>query len=334
MDERVYTVHVPAKALLFGEYGVMYGYDALAVTFWEHTFSIEVSFRKTGNNSLEVKSDYFDSGFLKIENVFETQDNFSFLSKSERFFRSLFIPWQSFLRDNSFRISILHSYPKSLGFGSSSAIIASFISTLLIYLKESFHDKENYIVEEDIWKRLYRTLELSQFRGSGYDIAVQRASLQEGKNIKMLPSFWKFRMNSFNKPYLDKVELSNSVRDFGCFVKTGIYSDTSEAIGTFESLRHKDKVEFAKSHGELASEFLAEPNLAQLESLMRRSVTLAKKQNILKVKETSLLNKLENNDIAYKTLGAGLGDCIWVLESPERLTSLGFKSSDIVYCFS
>ena len=133
---------IPAKAILFGEYGVLYGGKAVAVTFFDHCFNISLKIKRLEeNSSIKIKSDFFSNQNIQ----FSIHDNNENKNNDPNifFFSNLIKPWNSYLENCELNIEIQKSFSPSLGFGSSSALIAGISAGLweLIYQNKEYLNK-------------------------------------------------------------------------------------------------------------------------------------------------------------------------------------------------
>ena len=101
-------IKIPSKSILFGEYGVLYGFTGIVVHSW--AFHCEFDFQIAENRDvITIYSSYFSSGILllsmqKIVDISQKLPSFSknslqkFISDpDERFFTAIFIPSAPFL---------------------------------------------------------------------------------------------------------------------------------------------------------------------------------------------------------------------------------------------
>ena len=312
-------ISIPAKALLFGEYGVLYGGKAIAVTFFSNCFQISIKIQKiTDDGSIKIISDFFPKNaiefprsYLKNELIFNSDPNIFF-------FNNLLKPWSDVLKSVELEIQIEKSYSPSLGFGSSSALIAGISRGLweLIY-----KDKE-YLSHPLFWKNIRESIKNIQGKGSGYDVAVQLAASQNNQLNRKL-NLWSFQnKEETDIPIIENIILDKNISKYGCFLSTNIYSDTTKAIKKFQN--DKNKLIYAKLHSELAAWFLNNQTLEHVKIGMERSLKIAKDQEMLPIeneKFNKLIAILKSQNIPFKTMGAGHGDCLWVLSNKNKLTT-------------
>jgi mevalonate kinase len=310
---------VPAKAMLFGEYGVLNFFPAVGLTFYDQSFEVAVRALPVENEQDQYKvlvtSDFFPDGKLSFSLNDDHQDNF---------FYSLLFPWKKHLKHYSLEINILKSFPTNLGFGSSSALITS----ISLYLFEFFYHKSPTKNNQTLWSFMRQSLSLTQGKGSGYDIGVQLAGLLE---VEQKRCVWSYE-NQTNSPVpiIKKLMVhEQDFKSFGCFLKTNIYADTKKIL----SLHGDDKKKFALMHGQIAKEFLDNFSIHTLHKLVPKAKLVGEAQGLFPQTDhfQKLMEKLKG--LAFKTMGSGHGDCLWVLASKSQLLQRGFTEEDIAYSF-
>lgn len=330
---RTLNIRVPAKALLFGEYGVLSNGKAVAVTFDQYYFTLSFLLKPSlpSDSSIKIVSDYFPNKVV----TFSTQEllQTTITDNNQLFFISLLKPWSNFLQENTLTIEILESYSPDLGFGSSSALIAGISAAFnSFFLADSEIFSNTYL-----WNNIRNSIKNIQIKGSGYDVAVQLAACTQ-QNLKHNKiNFWEFE-NLRDTP-IPKVTIFNpdaDIENYGCFVKTNIYSDTKKALKTF--IQDAEKEFFANEHTKLCNSFLKNSDINNSKSLMKKSLEIAKRQKIIPSNEPrffTLMTNLEKENIFYKTMGAGHGDCLWILASAKTLIDVcNISQNDIVFAFT
>jgi mevalonate kinase len=323
---------IPAKALLFGEYGVLYSGKAIAATFFNTYFHINIHIQKvTQDESISIKSDFFPNKIIQFQRSFLNDKMISLRDRNIFFFFNLLKPWYESLKSYKLEIHIEKSFHPSLGFGSSSALIAGISRGLwqLIY------NNEEYLTHALFWKKIRESIKNIQGNGSGYDIAVQLIASQEN-HINQKLNLWVFQNNKESDiPYIEKLISIDNITNFGCFISTNIYSDTTKAIKTFQI--EKNKLNYAKQHSEIANWFLLNQTLENLKIGMEKSLKIAKQQGIIPTdnkKFNQLTSTLNFQNIPYKTMGAGNGDCLWVLANKKKLiTECHIPEANIPFAF-
>lgn len=342
------NLKVPAKALLFGEYGVLYDGKALVCLLPNMFFDIGIDVVRHAeddgfhNTHVVVKSDFFENGLHEFVLNNSTLD--ACRAKEEKkgslFFERILLPWSEHLQNCKLVITIHQSFPMDLGFGSSSAIIAAISYALFVFVNNCQPDIEN----EFLWKKIRGSLREIQSMASGYDVGVQLAGVipRLDRGIQPQPSFWIYQ-NQKNtrvpniKPWtLPSAPLSDDgigiAKEWGCFVKTNVYSDTAKAVKKFSEYTEAEKSFFVDEHKKIAETFLSAPHRDSLVACMNQSVELAKKQGILA--DIPLVKHLEKHHIPFKTMGSGHGDCLWVASKKILRDSSIVSENDIVFDFS
>ncbi|KAB8031815.1 mevalonate kinase family protein [Fluviispira multicolorata] len=323
------SLYVPAKAMLLGEYGVLYGGKAIACTFFEHYFLIHIQAQSTQSKaSTQIISSFFKNNFIEFEN-----DEIINSEKTSdiNFFKNLLKPWKNHLKSINLSIEIEKSFSPSLGFGSSSALIAGISKSLW----KLFFKDISYLNNEIFWNYIRTSLKEIQGNGSGYDIAVQLAASHENilqNNIQ----FWIFQNQENNSvPIIDRFILKDKIENYGFFLATQMYSDTSKVIKDFQSQAKKE--EFALKHTSLANEFIINSNIEHTYKLMELSRKIAQEQGLIPQNNDNLnkiINQLNKLNIPYKTMGAGHGDCLWVLYNKNTfLKHLKIQKLEIPFVF-
>jgi len=298
-------IKVPSKSILFGEYGVLYGFTGIVVHSW--AFHCEFGFQILENcDFVTIHSSYFSSGILRlnIKKIIDISQRLPSFSKNSlqkfvsdpdaRFFTAILIPYAPFLI-KSFHMNILKCFDKSLGFGSSSAII----SAINLFLKEVFN-----LSESEMWNNIRTTIKLLQDIGSGYDIALQiKNAVTNSFPPKKQTGIWKFQ-NKNLIPFLSALDIHG---DFGAILKTGFYSETHEILSNFNKSLKKNYI-FAQKNAILAESFLKNHSKNNIAQLINESLKLQKEH---KLTVPSIDNLFLNT--TFKYLGAGKGDTIWII---------------------
>ncbi|WP_186645740.1 hypothetical protein [Fluviispira vulneris] len=324
------SFYVPAKAMLFGEYGVLYSGRAIALTFYQHTFHIDIHLQPTqSDGKVTVKSSFFTENPLefKLTESLNSKDN-----RDLNFFKNLLFPWKQNLQNKDLQIEIKNSFNPDLGFGSSSALIAGISKGLWLLL---FNEKD-FMNNEEFWKAVRESLNCIQGSGSCYDVAVQLAASQE--NIPFdKTQLWLFQNRQESSiPIIENFTLSDSIENYGFFIKTRVYSDTSKIVKGFQSQENREK--HASEHALLADKFIEDSSLLNTIYLMKMSLEIAQRQNLLPRNNLNLnilLDKLNDMQIPYKTMGAGHGDCLWVLYDKNKfIKDFKINDSDIPFAFT
>lgn|GEM_PF-677528 len=342
------TIVVPGKALLFGEYGVMRGGDAVAVTIPNSRFKFNFEISRCEKNSSGKGLVEFDSRFfakpLQIhvdqlkkrvieEEIGEKRNLACYLS-----------PYDYLLSDSFLAVNVIESFSPSLGFGSSSAILSAFHLFLFSFKNQRLL---TWPVEQDFWTAIYQSLMQLQGRGSGYDLAVQcwsvlnKSSLEESGSVRCLHFVDQgFRQDAptILEPVVSALEINpEQLQDFGCFVETGIQSNTRSVLKDVEKRRLDDY--FYQQQSFFAREFLRCPTVEKARELCGASSEMAFAAGLLpdSAELSAFTAQCKRQGIAWKTMGAGGGDCLWVLASRKQLEQLiqnhQLKSLSVAFAF-
>jgi hypothetical protein len=323
-------IRIPAKAMLFGEYGVLRGGPALVATLVEPCFEMVadlVSTRSSGA-AVEFSSDYFqqplefdgraqqlsgDSGAaaLFIENCLkELVHQISEWTKAELVLR----------------IKVTKSFASELGLGSSSAIISG-----LVWLCDWASHQARVIsidgaaklfyqprVFDLAWPQLHGCLLAAQGKGSGYDVAVQYASIEIlGSGMEFSPSLWSFQPSG--APALERIVNRRFWQMAGFMLPSGVAAATGAILKNLSGTAASET--YAQQHAGLALEairrlrdeslWVESKGLHPLADLLSSALAIAQLQGIAgHVERISALSLLPPGTV-YKTMGAGFGDCIW-----------------------
>lgn len=313
------TLTSPAKALLFGEYGVLYGGQAVVLTFTKYRFTIDFSLTPKENQNKRahvcVESAFFASGGISFECGAAAEGEV-------RFFVNALKPWETALQGYDLHIAVRESYASALGFGSSSAILA----LVYTFLWECFFPQEPLSTSPKLTQLVHLGLQCVQNGGSAYDIFCQMAAMAPTKQHQL----WSYSMVGETlaqrvQPLFVPLE---TLQKFGSFLQTSIYSDTALALQRFS--QSERKYDFAQGHKAIAGQFLQDISLKNLEASMRASHALASAQGLfLPAAEKSYFHGQP-----YKTMGAGYGDCLWVLADKKTLIEqCAIAPSEVAFAF-
>lgn len=325
-------LEIPAKALLFGEYGVLYGGKAIAVTFFSNSFKILIKIKKCNiSKFIEIKSDFFEEGQIRFPKEYLASFDLKEKNTNIMFFVNLLKPWGILLTPYKLEIIIEQSFSPSLGFGSSSALIAGISRGLWEFL----YKDNTFLDNPEFWNRVRESILNIQGNGSGYDVAVQLMASQIHQNEKKV-GMWIFQNNqNSNVPTIKSFITKENIVKYGCFLSTNIYSDTKKSISSFQN--DDNKLNFAKQHAILAENFILNNSIENLKNEMEKSLFIANQQGIVPVENIKFLNlifRLKTKNISYKTMGAGNGDCLWVLANKSVLTrECSISENDIPFSF-
>lgn len=294
-------LEVPPKAMLFGEYGVLQGFPAVAAVLPHPRMRLELSLEKGGVPGIRVRSAFFSGGILTLPPA-PAPENFM---GHERFWAAVIAPWANELVGfSSVEVTVHEAWSPSLGLGSSSALLAG-VHTMLA---RALHLGDKAPVE-----RLQASLRHTQPGGSGYDVAIQSAALAAPR-----PSVW-----SFHPGWVVEPVPVDELRGLGLFLATHCYADTAQALVGHG--RDPRAACWRQAHGQLAERFLANPSAAVLPELMAVSREIAVAQGILPQSECvlgRLVRLLDSRGIPFKSMGSGLGDMLWLAATRRDLVGL------------
>ena len=258
------------------------------------------------------------------------------LGRHGRFLCALLLPYVKYLHGCCLKINVTQAYDPALGFGSSSALIAGLHGLLFkLIFKKKFIDSNGFF--DDIFVGFMRqTLDLLQGKGSGYDVLVQAAAatfsapenslrlFEEEFNSVTLPCLFivdvlskrVFKHNKFQVFSEEDVTLKKHEQPF-CFLRTEVYSDTTQVLN---SVVLSD--DFYDEQKKMCHEFLQATGPETVSSLCLRSQNLMQKVGLLPSFQATapghdpladLCRDLGAAGIVYKSMGAGAGDCLFVL---------------------
>lgn len=290
---------VPGKALLFGEYGVLKGFPAIAMSVPSYMMEIEILKGSKQRWWATIESQLLSDSLVIDGHSSDSE------SDHAQFFYSILVQYQTFFETHSLEIKVTKSFSPGLGLGSSSSFMASL---------HKFFQLELNFSDAKLWENIFESIKLFQGKGSGYDVSVQLASMGHTE-----PEYFSYTLE---KPIPKLVEVKPFVA--GVFVETGVISKTREVI----LLQQND---YSNAHGELASEYLNIKSKNELGNLMNRSKAVSLKQGIL-FSETELVRTLDRHSIPFKTMGAGGGDCLWILATRGEILEK-IPESNVVFAF-
>ncbi len=350
MTEVCFRVFVPAKAMLWGEYGVLHGGPAVAVSIPQISFELHVIARKIPEKvlsedtfALSVFSDFFPTGKLFLSRS-QIETAFPAASRDEKFFAGICFPWSHVFDSWSVDIYVKRSFSPALGFGSSSALLVALHRTLArLAWGTPLIQNENVF-----WNGVFESLRRVQSGGSGYDVAVQNASMcfvdadgvgncEGGAGCCGL-RVWEY-WRKLDVPHVSPLVVDN-LAGFGVFLASHVYSDTRQALRT-----QGESADFALKHESIAREFLNKPTAQSLSSLMKLARDVGRAQGIIPQNFhpgdfAKLCSILDNLGVPWKHMGSGKGDCLWVLASREDLGGVfhpvthKMLSQEVVFDFS
>ena len=327
-SERLLTmsVSVPAKAMLFGEYGVLRGGGAVTALLQTHTMKLDFQLSQPvagAECGVLFESDYLNAPLSipasKLESFLNSE------SDSEPRNLACYVSgFEELLSRTHLSARVVESFSPQLGFGTSSALLVAFQTALERFAANSLNwqpDTSQHLY----WDRLYRALHLLQKKGSGYDVATQSWALNQARASAAHVAFFKNNAASGNgfSPLISEVPLPTvELTQLGCFVQTGVRSDTRRVLQATSASQKLD--EFCALQSRWAEDFVAHPTALNASRLCRESSVWARNLGLLAQSEDVLrfVNACDTQGIPWKTMGAGHGDCLWVIASQERICEL------------
>lgn len=327
------VVSVPGKALLFGEFGVMRGGPAVAVCLPQFRMDVEFSFEATQSQAMHSFESRF---FSSVIQVYQSQITKLLSDKRESEERNLACYLSSFEKQISrFSVNakVIESFSPALGFGTSSALLVAFSVALERRLR-MLPAGEKFI-EPDFWQRLYDALLRLQGRGSGYDIALQAWFIENlPRQSKVVPLSFKnsFLPSSQSSPRFDPLIEQLKIPDselsrMGCFVETGVHSNTREVLKQMEG--RSALIPFAEKHSEIALKFIKKPTFQHAVDLCAEASELIRGMELLPLSPSlqKFVEECDHAGVSWKTMGAGHGDCLWVLADRLTVATLAHRAA-------
>ncbi|MFZ9520946.1 MAG: hypothetical protein ACO3A4_10755 [Silvanigrellaceae bacterium] len=336
-------ISVPAKGMLFGEYGVLKGGAAAVVTM--NNKSMDLRFQCMPSLRPQVT---FSSNFLAGDVCLKPSEIVDLISGHEnsesRKLACYLAGWQRWIADKSLNVNVDRSFSPELGFGTSSAILVAF-QTAMQCFSSGGHVPEEILfssIKGDFWQRLHDALIHLQGKGSGYDVAVQIFALFNRHQATQSASVYCFQNHGFKQgrfvPEVKPVGMSSKqLSALGCFVQTGVRSDTTTVLAKTQSIQGSD--EFCSLQDEWARSFCADPSLENAKQLCMKASMLSVEHGLLPSRPELIefVRLCERKGIAWKTMGAGHGDCLWVLASKpdieELIRGIGASSMHVAFSF-
>lgn len=338
---------VPGKGMLFGEYGVMSG--GLAVVSALHSRRMTLDFEFCHSSQAEI---IFESEFLPVPLRVQPSNIAGLVASAERSEKrnlACYVAgWQDSLADKSLRVRVTESFSPELGFGSSSALLVAFQVALLrltdlVAQSAGSTPTKPQSFDRDFWQRIYAALLHLQSKGSGYDVAVQAAALQLPISSASLASLFCFRNQGVKQKLFEPevLPIALSKEEFaqlGCFVQTGVRSDTRVVLAETQKIQSSDY--FCRQQNEWARSFCLEPTVQNAHRLCLEASKLSREFGLLPATSDvlSFVQLCDREGIAWKTMGAGHGDCLWVLAAQKDVEELirrcGASSMSVAFSFA
>jgi hypothetical protein len=342
-------IRIPAKAMLFGEYGVLRGGPALVATLVEPHFEITaelvsspaVSSPKLGV-ALEFSSDYFEQPLQFDARAQQLSGDSGaaalFIEKCLNVLVSEMHAWSK--ADLVLRIKVTQAFASELGLGSSSAIVAG-----LVWLSHwaACHAATDGIANRHLyqprsfdlaWPQLHGCVLAAQGKGSGYDVAVQYAALEVlDSSIQASPGLWFFQPAGI--PVLERIVNARFWQNAGYLLPSGVAAATGAILSTLSGGAAADG--YARQHADIAHEAIRRmrdeslwtesKGSHPLADLLSSALAIAQQQGIAgHVERISGLSLLPPGTV-YKTMGAGFGDCVWCC--PGQMKPVNFLPSGL-----
>jgi diphosphomevalonate decarboxylase len=266
----------------------------------------------------------------------------------------ILFPYATLLREpkQTLKIQVHHCFSPALGLGSSSAFL-----TALHALARRRCEESNLEMPEK-WSAVEASLRLTQGRGSGYDILAQWEALNTlsprlywvspfgsecpGCEDITLQAFNKWSEELQRHPHFAKAR-GTGARGFR-IVPSGVYAPTASLLLKKSTAKsHKpvhlttpaklevDEKNFGQQHAALAADWKrAGFSLAKLPDLFARSREIAKEQGLFGEPSTPFHSACQDWQVTgtpFKTMGAGYGDSLLVLEGEGLLVPEPAESS-------
>lgn len=319
---------IPGKALLFGEYGLLAGGPAAVVTLPQYKFQLQFEMQDSAADTCQyiLKSDFLDTDVALTANDLQAGPTPEWSDETSNLFCYL-SSYTKELHERSLTLCVTESFSPTLGFGSSSAMQAA-VHLYFASMKYG-HNVHVSQLDQTFWTSVYMTLQRLQGRGSGYDVAVQIVAALQPQPERV--SLLSFRNHSFHSdlhkngftPVIAAMPVSETeLRQLGCFVETGVRSDTRQVLR--QTSRSYFSAKFYAQQKELAEAFIANPTFSTASQLCSVAAELACDFGLLpqcgEVQTFVALCRKEG--IPWKTMGAGFGDCLWVLAERSVIETL------------
>jgi mevalonate kinase len=262
-------------------------------------------------------------------------------------------------------IQVVKSFAPSLGFGSSSAILAACLQAAKNLEKSlRFANSQNcnfpiYLFQkltlaDFSFHQILKIVHAVQGKGSGYDVLAQLHSTQvcmaETLNVEM-SAHESYVFCSTSKEILKKFEWPSSKNlNLGSIWATHIYSPTAKIIAADRksmSIKIKDSVEFFLKNGceEKKEKWSLKPSEAGISALKNcvefhlsqiRGNGLDQSFGSETQRSNSafsrILDAFQTKPILFKTTGAGCGDSLWVLQGEEYISTLPWTDFGFSAC--
>ena len=359
---------VPSKAMLFGEYGVLYGGPALVATLPHPRMVFEAEILSCARLSslgaagvpMGQESLRFWSPMVAAPISFgpdgEALDGARRSQGPVRFIAACLGALAGKLHTLAaarvvLSVRVTEEIAPELGLGSSSALLVGLAALVnravaLVAGEDNRGCGVTEVLAQESWHQLLGCLRAAQGRGSGYDLAAQSVAahwmdpvsvvqtatspgdaMLEGDAEVMQGRLWTFvpaaaQLQGGGVPQLFEWVEHPFWNQSGWLLPSGIAAATGAVLGA----AGRREEEFAERHSALANEALkrlgdralwsSTAPVAPFAELCDAALALAREQGIADHARAGASLDLLRAELAYKTMGAGCGDCLWIV--PRR----------------
>lgn len=303
MEQESYQFKGFASLMLFGEYAVLAGYEAVVKAL---PLGISATLKKRSDEKIHISSDRFGEFSFTISDLSKLATNKEYFPKWSSFLVESFCYFfQKFSFSNGFDITITSEFSDQLGFGSSSAVTVAAVGALYQF----FLGK---IDKNAIFEIAYHVVKKAQNgKGSGADVAASvfgglisyqlLFSKKQVAQIELLPEFFSITVlysgsKAKTPKAIDKINALKENKRKLIYQQIGEYSQKA-----IVAIKEKNSQELGKI-ANISQNFLVELGASTpiLDELVR---SLQKDQRIF----------------GAKISGAGFGDCVYGIgELPQN----------------
>jgi mevalonate kinase len=315
--------------MLSGEYAVIRGSPALVAILPPYYFQIELEWkrREMGANHPYPKFQ-IESSFLGEVPLWWREDSLDSTLK-DPFLVFLFaeimrlIPIKLYPFDWCFKVT--KSFSPSFGFGSSSAMAVGMFGLVELLFQERIPEFKGIEMES---RARTAVVKAQGGKGSGYDVASQWWAMKNQHIIQSETTILSL-VSEAGGFQIQRLELSEEILSrLGGFVPTNLYSPTCthlkkersdkfyETASVLAFQLHQFFIQINKrwspqNDHELRGMVNSYLNWAELHGLTDPLLGLER------------YGELKSSRCAFKTMGSGYGDCLWVLDSLRVKTYQG-----------